>query len=267
MQTPRRNRRRDNFKYKGLYIFTSILAIIIVVLCINLISIKKEIESIPIAEQNNEPKNEISSTPENPFVEVPEEEEPIPTVEGQKLINNAVGYNMEFTTSNENPKTYKEYKQFLGPWADKSYNGKNMSYTGSDITSLAILASGYGLDTTPETLRTKYLPNLTEEDFISAFEKLGITCNNFTFSISEINKKSITEWLSSGRPVIIEVNSSRENMWTNSSQYMILLDVNQEGKFYVSNPNGEDLSETASGWYSASQIIPFVVKAAFIEDF
>ena len=48
---------------------------------------------------------------------------------------------------------------------------------------------------------------------------------------------------------------------------MVLLAVNNNGKIYISNPNGEDGTENESGWYDADEILPYVVKALFIESY
>ena len=123
-------------------------------------------------------------------------------------------------------------------WTDKSYWGGTMRKNGCGITSMAIVASGYGLDITPEDLRQKYYPHLNGDDMASAFKKMGIKCTDFSYHESFLTKKYITDWLYTSRPVIICVNSQIKNEWTENSHYMVLLDINSEGFVYLSNPNG-----------------------------
>lgn len=103
---------------------------------------------------------------------------------------------------------------------------------------MAIVASGYGKDITPEDLRQKYYPHLNGDDMAAAFKKMGIKCTDFSYHDSYLTKKYITDWLYTSRPVVICVNSQKKNEWTENSHYMVLLDINSEGFVYVSNPNG-----------------------------
>ena len=78
---------------------------------------------------------------------------------GQENVKNQDGYFTTFTTSSQ--KTYKEYKQNgNSSWSNKKYWGGTMEENGCGITSIAIIASGYGLEITPEHLREKYYPVL-----------------------------------------------------------------------------------------------------------
>ena len=121
-----------------------------------------------------------------------------------------------------------------------------MRENGCGITSLAIVASGYGLDITPEDLRQKYYPHLEGDGMQSALKKMGFKCTDFYYHGSYLSKKYITDWLKTNRPVIICVGSEVENEWTASSHYMVLLDINSDGLVYLSNPNGLDGESTAS---------------------
>lgn len=169
------------------------------------------------------------------------------SIEGQKTVEGKQGYTTVFTTlSSENQKTYKEYKQNLEPWSEKSYWGGTMRKNGCGITAMAIVASGYGQDITPDDLRQKYYPHLNGDDMPAALKKLGIKCSDFYYHSSYLNKKYITDWLKTNRPVIICVSSEKKNKWTENSHYMVLLDINSEGLVYVSNPNGLDGENKAS---------------------
>ena len=169
-------------------------------------------------------------------------------IEGQRKVENQDGYTTTFTTLNkENQKTYNEYKQNMdSSWSDNSYWGGTMRKNGCGITSLAIVASGYGVDITPEDLREEYYPHLEGEKMPDALRKMGVKCTDFCFHDSYLNKKNVINWLKSNRPIIICVGSKEQNDWTESSHYMVLLDINNDGLVYVSNPNGLDGESKAS---------------------
>lgn len=192
-----------------------------------------------------------------------------PSILGQVLVDNQDGYTTIFNSlHSEYDKKYKEYKQNTdSSWSQNSYWGGTMSENGCGITSIAIIASGYNLEITPEDLREEYYPHLESEDMAYAIQDLGIECTDFYFHDTYISKKYITDWLKTGRPVLICVDNSKENVWTTASHYMVLLDVNSNGEIYISNPNGKDKTEKASGWYKSNQIIPYIVKALFIESY
>ena len=193
-----------------------------------------------------------------------EEEKIIDTISGQTAVQDGDGYTTTFSTTT---KEYIEYKQILGSWAENSYWGGTMAENGCGITSIAIIASGYGLDVTPEDLREEYYPHLDAEDIESAINKLGIECTEFYFSSLYINEEYISEWLETDRPILVCLDSSLENMWTAASHYMVLLDVDEDGNIYVSNPNGEEGSEKESNWYSPDEVLPYIAKALFIESY
>lgn len=188
---------------------------------------------------------------------------------GQKKIEDADGYTTEFTTLNKNnSKTYKEYKQNgNSSWSQNPYWGGTMEENGCGITSIAIIASGYNLEVTPENLRQQYYPHLDTENISQALQALNINCTDFYFHSSYISNKYITEWLETGRPILICVDNKKENVWTKASHYMVLLDVDKNGLIYVSNPNGEEETEKESGWYEPDEVIPYIVKALFIESY
>lgn len=172
----------------------------------------------------------------------------ISNIEGQTLVENQDGYTTTFTTLNtKHQKTYKEFKQNGdASWSEKSYWGGTMSENGCGITSMAIVASGYGIDETPETLRQKYYPHLDSENMKNAFKKMGFKSTDFYFHESYLSKKYIVDWLKTNRPIIICVGNEKKNKWTTASHYMALLDVNDKGLVYLSNPNGEEEDNTES---------------------
>lgn len=178
------------------------------------------------------------------------------------------GFSTTYTSNGAYSKTYKEFKQNQNtPWANNPYWGGTMSLNGCGITSIAIIASGYGIDITPEDLRNKYYPHLESENMYIALNELGITCSNFWFTPIYLNEEYILEWLKSDRPILICVDNTSKNKWTEASHYMVLLGCNQNNLVYLSNPNGEKSTNTASGWYKLNEILPYTAKALFIESY
>lgn len=255
------------YKHKRLYILIFIIILIVVLINRrNPNKAKKEVVSAISYAQNkvsmatNSALNTISNVASNTA-----KSKEIP---GQKKVRNMDGYTTTFTCSNSSyPKEYKEFKQNLGSWSQNSYWGGTMEENGCGITAISIIASGYGSDATPETLREKYFPHLDTTQIKSAFNKLGIECTDFCFDASYLKESYVTEWLESGRPILICLGNKKENKWTELSHYMALLDVNSDGELYVSNPNGLDKSEKESNWYKAEEVLPHVVKALFIESY
>jgi ABC-type bacteriocin/lantibiotic exporter with double-glycine peptidase domain len=142
-----------------------------------------------------------------------------------------------------------------------------MTENGCGITALSIIASGYGKDYTPNDFREKYYPHLDTTKIQTELKSMGIKCTDFYFDKSYISKTYIENWLKTNRPVLICVDGTKENIWTQSSHYMVLLDCDEKNQVYLSNPNGEDGTEKSSGWYDLNEILPYVVKALFIESY
>lgn len=172
----------------------------------------------------------------------------INSIEGQLPVEEQDGYNTTFTTLNQkHQKTYKEYKQNSdSSWSEKSYWGGTMRENGCGITAMAIVASGYGKNITPEDLRQEYYPHLEGDQMSKALKKMGFKCTDFYYHTSYLNKKYMADWLRTNRPIIICVGSEKENEWTEKTHYMVLLDINENGLVYVSNPNGLEGENKAS---------------------
>lgn len=247
------------YKKRRLYILIILIAVVIG-LCI-WISPEKQSTSAETKISQYTESNKNTSTMNEP-------KEPISNIIGQTIIKNSDGYTTTFTISNtEYPKTYIEYKQNLGSWSENSYWGGTMTDNGCGITAISIIASGYGSSLTPEDLRDKYYPHLDATKIEYAINSFGIECTEFYFDSSRINTKYISDWLKTSRPVLICLDSSKKNIWTEASHYMAILDINENGEFYISNPNGLDETEKASGWYDPSEVIPYVAKVLFIESY
>lgn len=170
------------------------------------------------------------------------------SIEEKAPVEKKDGYSKTYKTqSKTNSKIYKEYKQNMdSSWSGNSYWGGTMRENGCGITSLAIVASGYGKNVTPEDLRKEYYPHLEGDDMQNALKKIGINCTDFFYHESYLSKKYISDWLKTNRPIIICIGSKKKNEWTETSHYMVLLDINENGLVYVSNPNGLDGESRAS---------------------
>ena len=108
------------------------------------------------------------------------------------------------------------------------------------------MSYNYGLNITPDDLREKYYPHLEGEDMKNALNSMGLKCTNFYYHSSYLSKKHMSDWLKTNRPIIICLGSEKENSCTATSHYMVLLDINEQGLVYVSNPNGLEGKERAS---------------------
>ena len=92
---------------------------------------------------------------------------------GQEIVSGKDGYFTTFTTVEENKKMYKEFKQNgNSSWAKNSYWGGTMEENGCGITSIAIIASGYNKNVTPEDLRKEFYPVLDGNDIGNVLKKL-----------------------------------------------------------------------------------------------
>lgn len=187
---------------------------------------------------------------------------------GQEKISNKDGYFTTFTTTNDNKKTYKEYKQNgKASWSKNKYWNNTMAESGCGITALSIILSGYNINYTPEDLRKKYYPVLSSNEISSELSNtFGIPNSNFYFDNSHLSKNYINKQLKKNRPILICVwNKPNKNRWTTASHYMVLLASDEHNMVYISNPNGLDNTAKSSGWYNIDEVLPYIAKALFIE--
>ena len=188
---------------------------------------------------------------------------------GQERIRNKDGYFTIFTTEEKNKKTYIEYKQNNASWAEKEYWGGTMAENGCGITTMSIILSGYNKNFTPENLREKYYPSINYDNLSKELSSTyGLKNSDFYYDSVHLSSDKIVEHLTTNRPIIICVwNKPNKNRWTTSSHYMALLASDGDSKVYISNPNGGKNDSKSSGWYELSEIIPYIAKALYIEDY
>lgn len=175
------------------------------------------------------------------------------------------GYTTTFSTVNN--KVYNEYKQGgKASWANLPYWDNQMWDNGCGITTISIIGSGYGKDITPEDLRKQYYPHLKGNNIPKAIQKLGINCTEFQYGVNYFTKEYITNYLEKDKPIMVCVVNKPDTKWTTTSHYLVLLATdNSKNYIYVSNPNAEDGEDDSSGWYKTNDILPYIVKAVFIE--
>lgn len=144
-----------------------------------------------------------------------------------------------------------------------------MEENGCGITVMSIILSGYNKNYTPEDLRKRYYPVIDYEKLSKELSSVyGIKNSDFYYDAVHLSDKKIVEHLKTNRPIIICVwNKPNENRWTTSSHYMALLATDGKGMIYVSNPNGGENDSKSSGWYKLDEVIPYIAKALYIEEY
>lgn len=189
---------------------------------------------------------------------------------GQVKIEGKDGYDTTFTTSKG--KVYKEYKQTgNASWKNKSYWSSTFEENGCGVATLAILASGYNKNYTPEDLRRKYInfagKHLEGEQMSGEINKtFGLKNSDFVYADVYFKKEYVFNHLREDKPVLICVWNKPDDKWTTTSHYMLLLGTDNENKVYVSNPNGLYGEKKMSGWYNQEEILPYIAKAMFINE-
>ena len=189
---------------------------------------------------------------------------------GQEKIKNKDGYFTTFTTTENNKKTYIEYKQNgNSSWSNNQYWGGTMAENGCGITALSIILSGYNKHYSPEALRQKYNPILKYDSLSQELSKtFNIKNTDFYYDSAHLSKEKIQEHLQTNRPILICVwNKPHNNRWTTASHYMVLLASDDKDMVYISNPNGGANNSKSSGWYNFKEIISYIAKALYIESY
>lgn len=186
---------------------------------------------------------------------------------GQEKISGE-GYFTKFTTVDANKKTFTEYKQNVEPWKNNEYWSGNMEDYGCGITAMSIVLSGYGQSLTPEDLREKYYPRLDYSKLSKELKSYGVDNTDFYYDAKSLSSESIINHLKTNRPIIVCIwNKPEENRFTSKSHYMVLLAATDDGKVYISNPNGGEDDYRSSGWYDFEEISPYLAKVMYITSY
>ncbi len=157
------------------------------------------------------------------------------------------GYNGEYTSSSGI--TYKEYKQ--GNYRDYGYWDGSIASSGCGPTSVAILASGltdYNYDPrdTAAQMDAKY--GYTGSGPLQGeMNSLGLNSEVIFYPSAEVIQNNLRE----GNVMLISVGKNGNSIFSNVGHIMALLDINEEGQIYVSNPG----SKTGSGWFDVEELM------------
>lgn len=165
--------------------------------------------------------------------------------------------NSEYGTyTNSQGRTFVEFKQGTGPWASMEYAGGTIAQQGCSITCLAIVASGYGYNYTPDKWSG---PNEVSidgrlKDFLPGSNRVKIGSEGSANSVtSESDKSAIQEHLKHDA-VLIHVLGEEfggNNPFTTKQHWMVLLDISSDGsQVYVSNPGSR-----TNGWVNIDEVL------------
>lgn len=155
------------------------------------------------------------------------------------------GYSTTYTSS-KTGRTYKEFKQNRGSYSTMihGYSGRTIAEAGCNITSMAIVISGYGYDVNPGTFGGKGNIIATATDTKKYLKgTTGMLYGNA--------KSTIMDHLNAGGEVIIHVNST--SSYTFSEHWMPLLDIKGE-QVYVSNPYDHG-NGSLTGWDNIDNVL------------
>lgn len=157
------------------------------------------------------------------------------------------GYDSEYTSSAGI--TYKQFKQYKGTYAGNAYWDGTITSSGCGPTSIAILLSGltdlnYTPANTAAEMNSKYgytsYATLQQE-----LSDLGISGE----VIHSPTAQQIQDNLRNGKVMLVSVGAG--TIFTNNSHIMALVDINEQGQVYISNPS----SDTLNGWHDVSEIL------------
>lgn len=142
---------------------------------------------------------------------------------------------------------YTEYKQNSKLWAKEPYWGSNIGKSGCGPTSLAVIASGYGMKYTPKYIvNKKYITNTNYETLQQALKKLGLS-----YKYQETSKQGMINHLKTGRPLIVSVRATKAN-FTSGRHIMAILGIKGD-KVYVSNVYNSTNLKT--GWTDIDDLV------------
>ncbi len=167
--------------------------------------------------------------------------------EATEIPNSGDGYDSEYVSSAGI--TYKQFKQYKGTYANNTYWSGTISDSGCGPTSLAILASGLtNLNYTPADtaaeMNAKY-GYTGAEPLKGEMEALGMTAE-ITYNPTA---EQIQDNLRNGKVMLVSVTPA--TIFTNVGHLMALVDINEQGQVYISNPS----SDTLNGWMDISEIM------------
>lgn len=164
------------------------------------------------------------------------------------------GYRGIYTTSSG--KSFVEYLQYSGPWAEHAYAGGTMHHQGCSVTSVAVVLSGYGIDKNPEDIRPKdgSMISITE-----VLEAHGLKATR----VKTPSTTQVLNHLKTGNAVIIYAGGTKtgySGQWSSTTGHYFPVLEASESKGYVSNVG----SSTKTGWYDIDTILKDNKEVIFV---
>ena len=154
------------------------------------------------------------------------------------------GYITTFTASNG--KTYKDYKQFIGSYANTiySYAGTPIHESGCSITAIATILTGYGIDVNPG--------NLAGHGYLSQhFTEHGLSNTGYAAADRDM--------MMYGRPALVSISGKKKKKKGSKyygGHYIAILDARGSDEVYISDPGSGN--PDLSGWAKVDNIINIV---------
>lgn len=144
-------------------------------------------------------------------------------------------------TTKVNNATYRNYKQYQGTYATKSYWSGTMSSDGCGPTAAAIVASGYGnYDATPDKIADIMVSESTLEKVQNALGTYNISSSVHYANDTATTTSEIRSSLSEGKPVLAlmaeTTNSSRPAHQFSGGGHFVVLLAEDNGTLIISNP-------------------------------
>ncbi len=153
-------------------------------------------------------------------------------------------------------KSFVEYLQYKGPWAENKYASGTMHHKGCSVTSVAVILSGYGIDKNPEDIRPK---DGTMINITSVLEQHGLKATR----VNKPSAETVLSHLKNGDAVIIYAGGPKKGysgQWSSTTgHYFPVLEADGT-KGYVSNVG----SSTKTGWFEMSTILKDNIQVIFV---
>ena len=157
------------------------------------------------------------------------------------------GYDSEYTSSAGI--TYKQFKQYKGTYAGNAYWDGTITSSGCGPTSIAILLSGLtDLNYTPANTAAEMNSKYGYTSYATLQQELSDLGINGEV-IHSPTAQQIQDNLRNGKVMLVSVGAG--TIFTNNSHIMALVDINEQGQVYISNPS----SDTLNGWHDVSEIL------------
>ena len=165
---------------------------------------------------------------------------------GHAIPADGDGYFQTYTSSTG--RTYREYKQWTGSYANmvfEYYSPETIAQSGCSITSIATVTSGYNNNQSPATLASR-VPSLA-----SLMTEGGAECSGY--------EPADASKLTSGNPAIVSISGTlvtERGSKYYGGHYIAILDGRNGNEVYVSDVGANDAF--CGGWTDVQNIINIV---------